>query len=57
MILNTLLIHYFDVFRQQIVISINQTQMKGDNLTTQAKTYIYNHCFSENSPSDLLVQF
>lgn len=55
MILNTLLIHYFDVFRQQIVISINQTQMKGDNLTTQAKTYIYNHCISENSPSDLLV--
>lgn len=31
--------------------------MKGDNLTTQAKTYIYNHCFSENSPSDLQVQF
>lgn len=57
MILNTLLIHYFDVFRQLIVISINQTQMKGDNLTTQAKTYIYNHCFSENSPSDLHVQF
>lgn len=31
--------------------------MKGDNLTTQAKTYIYNHFFSENSPSDLHVQF
>lgn len=31
--------------------------MKGDNLTTQAKTYIYNHCFSENSPSDPHVQF